>query len=121
MINNSRVLQRAMANRVESARLFCIPMEIEDSIKECCGYNYITPASMSIILSCDMFDLMSALEQHKRAIGKMLLDGNYGNANYTVHANDRIRINGWIDFLDLDCFSDSREANLVVSLLKETV
>jgi hypothetical protein len=113
-----KMLDRTFASRRENACVFCIPLNIENSIKECEGSKYINPASMSIILDCDMFELMSALEEHKRAIGKLLLDGNYGNANYEVHADDHVKLQGWINFLSLDCFSDSREATAVVSELK---
>jgi hypothetical protein len=111
---------RAMAARTEEAHLFCLNITVEDSIKELYnGKKYITPAGMSIILNCDMFELMEALEQHKRAIGRMLLDGDYGNSNYEVHAGDKVYLQGWINFLSLKCFSDSREAVEVVKLLKE--
>ncbi|MBR6289206.1 MAG: hypothetical protein IKR19_07725 [Acholeplasmatales bacterium] len=116
-----RTIDRAMTARAEDARVFCVPIAIEDSIKDCCGKKYINPAAMASILGCDMFELMSALEQHKRAIGELLLDGNYGNANYEVHASDKVYLQGWINFLGLDCFSDSREAVAVVAALKETV
>lgn len=93
-------------------RAFCIPITIGLSIKDYCGKKYIAPAAMASILGCDMFDLMSALEQYKRAIGNVI---------YEVHAIDEVYLQDWINFFGLDCFSDFREAVAVVAALKETV
>lgn len=116
-----KIMDRAFANRAEDNRIFCIPIDIEDSIKDCCGNKYITPAAMAAILGCDIIELLAALESHKRSIGKMLLDGNYGNANFEAHAEDKVRLQGWINFLSLDCFSDSREARTVIASIKEAL
>ena len=110
---------RAMSARHEEAHLFTMDITFEAALKKL--YNskkYITPAGMAGLLDCDMFELMEALEQHKRAIGSMLRDGNYGNRNYEVHAVDKVYLQGWINFLSLKCFSDSREAKRALELLK---
>ena len=65
-----------------------------------------------------MIDLMTALEKHKRAIGSLLHDGNYGNCNYEVHAMDKVYLQGWLNFLSLQCFDDSLEAKEAIWLIK---
>ena len=115
------LIDRAFAARREDARIYCMKYAVEDCVKTSMGNKYVTPAAMSCILGCDMFDLMGALKQHKIAIGKLLLDGNYGNANYEVHAADKIKIQGWINFLGLPCFEDSREAKEAVKILSDLV
>lgn len=109
---------RAMAARHDSAKLHCMDIEIESSIKSLYnGEKYITPAAMSIILDCTCSDLFNALSEHKRAIGKLLLDGNYGNCNYEVHAGDCVKLQGWVNFLSLPCFADSAEAAKAVEII----
>ena len=87
---------------------------------EVCGKKYMMPVMMSILLECDTMDLCAAIEKHKRSIGtKLLLVGNYGNANYKCNPNDKVYLQGWINFLSLPCFDDSYEAKKMVELLKE--
>lgn len=118
--NEAMLYRRAMATRHESAHLYCMPITFEGIVKELYnGKKYITPAAMCGLLDCDMFELMAAVEQHKRAIGNLLRDGNYGNCNYEVHADDKIYLQGWINFLSLPCFSDSLEAKKAIRLINE--
>lgn len=114
--------RRAMAARSEEARRFCIPMNVECSIRSLYnGENYINPAAMAIILGCDMFELMEALSKHKRYLATVDISclDKYGNRNFEVHAKDMTSLQGWINFLSLDCFSDSLEAKIVVDCLKK--
>ncbi len=117
---------RAMAARRESTRLYFIELEIKDSIKETVSIDgnvrkYINPVSMGIILGCNCHDLYVAIENHKRhlaTIDESWLD-NYGNRNFKCDPRDRVYIQGWINFLSLECFSDSLEAKEAVRVLKE--
>ena len=115
------LLNRARAARAEDNHLFCMDICIEAAIKERFdGVKYITPAGMALCLNCNTAELCAALEQHKRSIPReFILNGNYGNANYAVNYSDHVKLQGWINFLSLPCFSDSREAAKVVEFLKE--
>ena len=83
------------------------------------GEKYITPCTMALYLKCNLDDLCIAVAKHKRAIGKLLFDGNYGNANYIVSIEDKIRLQGWINFLSNEGFKDSDEAQEIIRILKE--
>lgn len=118
----ARLVDRAMAARRESNHLYCMPITFKGMVKELHnGEKYITPASMSMLLDCDMFELMNAVSLHKVAIGDFIFDGNYGNCNYEVHANDKVRLQGWINFLSLPCYSDSLEASEAIRLISEAM
>ena len=112
---------RAMSGaRHEEAHLFTMDITFEAALKKMYnGKKYITPAGMAGLLDCDMFELMDVVEQHKRSIDtKLLRVGNYGNCNYEVHASDKVYLQGWINFLSLPCYSDSREVKRALELLK---
>ena len=99
-------------------RAMTITEKLHTVTEDCVGKKYITPHHMSAILHCNMYDLMWALEQHKRALPTdMLCCGNYGNCNYVVQPEDKVYYQGWINFLSLKCFSDSKEAKVVADIL----
>ena len=118
MMDNN-IIKAAMRARRERNNLRTLPISFKVALKEDIRGKYITPAAMAILLDCDFHDLCEALSMHKKAIGKMLYDQNYGNCNYVTNAVDAVKLQGWINFLSLPCFEDSLEAKEVVRLAKE--
>ena len=113
--------RRAMAARMEDANIFCIKKFFTEDIEVVSNRKYVTPVKMALHLRCKTSELCEALSKHKRHLANIdanLLD-NYGNRNFVVSYSDKVYVQGWINFLSLDCFSDSREAKAVVEVLRK--
>jgi len=117
------IIRRAMAARHEDTWMSTLPERVEWMIETLYnGRKYIRPIRMAIIMECDVTELCNAMSDHKCNLPtEMLLMGNYGNCNYTCHYNDKVYLQGWINFLSLPCFNDQSYAAPVVKVLKDVM
>lgn len=85
------------------------------------GEKYITPLSMSFILMCDSDYLCEAVGYYKLENSKTIDYKIYGSklTDCDCEELDKIRIQGWIDFLSIREYSKDDSIQEIIKILKD--
>ena len=84
------------------------------------GEKYITPLSMSYILMCDCDYLCEAVGYYKLENSETIDYKIYGTkwTNCDCEEWNKIRIQGWIDFLSIRAYSNDDSIQEIIKILK---
>lgn len=84
------------------------------------GEKYITPLSMSYILMCDCDYLCEAVGYYKLENSETIDYKIYGTKWTNCDCEDwnKIRIQGWIDFLSIRAYSNDDSIQEIIKILK---